>query len=106
MTRLVTHNSITISGQVYSMKPTFAAISEIERTTGKGFFQLIRQFQCGEFLFIDMICIIYCGIKHGENNYCPNKSEIGEAVIESGIDAVMKPVTDFLRLAITGSIDD
>lgn len=103
MEHLYTHAKVEMDGAVYSMKPTFAAISEIERNTGKGFFRLTKELQSGDFLFRDLVDIVASGVKHGGNGSYPCRDKIGECLAACGLEQAASAVAEFMSIAITGS---
>ena len=94
---------IMLAGKPRVMRPTFAAIMEIEAALG-GVVPLARRAAKGEFGLRDLAVVIHAGLKGagGEDTL----DEVGEAVLAAGVAHVTAPVRDFLTNVLSGLADE
>ena len=85
------------------MRPSFAAIAEIEARSGQGLVALARRLTAGDIRVSDFATIIAAGLKaSGE----PARYErVGELVLAEGVGALAPAVGEFLRQAIAGGAE-
>ncbi len=97
---------VTLGGKQFAMRPTFAAMCEIEQATGMGIIGLVRRYRNLEFGFQDTAAIVTAGVRAGG---APEVTieKVGEmmmegGLIEGGLDTYARPVVQFLALALGG----
>ena len=95
---------IELAGRRFLLRPTFAAIAEIEERSGQGLIALARRLAAGDIRITDVATIVTAGLRAAGE---PAKREtVGEMVLDSGLGALAPAVGAFLRVAISGSISD
>lgn len=76
---------IMLGGKQYTMRPTFAALAEIEHRLGKPITDIaIMQGGAATFGIGELATIVQCGIK-GAGQEPPNMNDIGEAIASVGV---------------------
>ena len=106
------HIDLTLDGRLFTLRPSYTAITAFERQTGKGLLGLARDAQAGELSLDDTAvivteCVRAWGIEVddlGARNAAPRK--IAELIIESdgGLANVLGVLTVLLALAATGGM--
>lgn len=96
--------TITIGGKTLTARPTFQAIASIEGALGVGAFALGQKCVQGQMGVAEMATVLHHGIravhKRGE---VPNVSDLGEMLMEEGMEDFIAPVGDFLLRAFSGT---
>lgn len=93
---------IVLGAERRIMRPTFAAIMEIEGELG-GVVPLARRAAKGEFGLRDLAVVIHAGLNGagGEETL----EDVGQHVLEIGVANVTAPVRDFLTNVLNGLSD-
>ena len=88
------------NGQAYILRPTFAAIAEIEQATGKGFFALAKYLQAGEVKISDLatIAIIASIAECGAIKL--THADVEKIIEHEGAAALLYPVVELFKHAI------
>ena len=96
--------AISLGGRSYLLRPTFAAIAEIEARSGQGLIGLARRLAAGDIRVSDFACIVHAGLRAAGE---PARFEkVGELVLEEGVANLAPAVGEFLRAAIAGGGDE
>lgn len=91
---------VTLGGRRFTMRPSFAAIAEIESRSGQGLVALARRLTAGDIRVSDFATIIAAGLRAAGE---PARIEtVGELVLEEGLGTLSPAVGEFLRQAISG----
>ena len=92
---------IALGGRRYVMRPSFAAIAEIETRTGQGVIGLARRLASGDIRVSDVAAIVTAGLRAAGE---PAKLEmVGEMVLEEGLASLAPSLGAFLSAAISGA---
>jgi len=91
--------AITLGGRAQVMRPTFAAIMEIEAELG-GVVPLARRAAKGEFGLRDLTVVIRAGLNGAGGD--ETLEDVGALVLEAGVANVTAPVRDFLTNVLNG----
>jgi hypothetical protein len=96
--------TLTWNGKPRVMRPTFAAIEEIERRTGQGVVELLQDTASGKLRMGHAAVIIAAGIKAGmDTGPYPTAEKIGEGFVQHTPYMVcLGAIGDFLTNALTG----
>lgn len=95
---------IELLGRKYLMRPTWQALAEIERETGKELFTLARQFLENEFGFRDVTAVITAGLKAvGEP---ATFEKVADLVFRTGFQNCCGPAASLLIGALRGDEED
>ena len=93
---------IALAGRRFLLRPTFAAIAEIEERSGQGLIALARRLAAGDIRIVDVATIVTAGLRAAGE---PAKREtVGEMVLETGLGPLAPAIGAFLRAAITGDV--
>ncbi len=90
---------ITLSGERYVMRPSFAAIMAIEAELG-GVVPLARRAAKGDFGLKDLTVIVREGL--GAYGTRLERNEVGAMILAEGLANVAGPVRDFLTTVLSG----
>ena len=96
--------ALTLGGRSFALRPTFAAIAEIETRCGQGLVALARRLTAGDIRVSDFAVIITAGLKAAGEPARYDK--VGELVLEEGVGALAPAVGEFLRQAIAGGREE
>ncbi len=91
--------AVTLAGAEYALRPTFAALAEIEVRAGIGLVALARRFAAAEFGLADMLAVLGPAIAAGGG---APPEPLGEAVVAAGLANLAAPVARFLAGALAG----
>lgn len=92
---------ITLAGEERTMRATFAAIRSIEGAMGKSMIAVINQFGGGDISVTDAATIIHHGLRgHGDTRL--TLDQVGEAIVEAGLNNVSLPIVEFVSRALGG----
>ena len=94
--------SITLNGKRWTLAPTFGAFCEIEDALGGiTIMDLASRIAIERMISIKMIgVVLHAGIRAAEGNEAPRLDQVGEWMIEAGLESVQQPVIDFLAVAL------
>ncbi len=92
---------VTLGGRRYAMRPTFAALCEIEDRTGLGLVELARRFWDGRFGVRELATVLWAGIRAADDD-APDFEAVGRLVAEQGFQSLAGPVAAFLAGVIGG----
>lgn len=90
---------VTLGPHTYTLRPSFAALLQLEQRTGCGLVTLARRFADGSFTLADAEAVLRAGIE-GAGQSAP--AELGLLLVQSGLAGVAQPLAAFLHLALTG----
>lgn len=91
---------LSLGGRRFVMRPSFAAIAEIETRSGQGLVGLARRLTAGDIRVSDFATVITAGLKAAGE---PARYEkVGEMVLDEGVGTLAPAVGEFLRQAIAG----
>jgi len=90
---------ITLEGKTYTLRPSFAALLQLEQRTGTGLITLARKFADGSFTLAEAEAVLRAGIE-GAGQSAP--AELGLLLVQTGLAGVAQPLAAFLHLALTG----
>lgn len=96
--------AITLDGQAFVMRPTFAAIMEIETELG-GVVPLARRAAAGDFGLRDLAVVIRAGLNgaaDADDERRVDLDHVGEMIIATGVANVTGPVRDLLTRILGG----
>ncbi|MDN3273394.1 GTA-gp10 family protein [Frankia sp. RB7] len=91
---------ITLAGKVRTMRATFEALQSIEARLGN-LTRIIQQVVSGDVGITLCATVTYYGLA-GFGDTRLTYEEVGKAVMDMGLGKAMKPVTDFLMIAMAG----
>ena len=86
---------IDLDGRRWTMRPTFRALDDIQRRTGKDINEIARECWEGRYSCRSMVTVIWAGIRAAHDD-APEFDEVGEIVIEGGLINFYEPVLIFL----------
>ena len=84
----------------FTMRPTFEAIAEVERATGRGLLAVARSAAAGELGLAEATAIVAAGLKAAGEP--ATREAVGPMVFETGLLNVLAPLVAFLQGAISG----
>ena len=90
---------VKLGGTAYTLRPTFAALAEIEDKTDARLVTLARRFAEGDVGVRDVAVVLWAGM--GES--APSLDDVGRLVVERGLDALIPPAAAFVAIAFAGS---
>ncbi len=91
---------ITLGSQRYTLRPTFAALLQVEEETGLGLITLARKIAAGDFTMNEAVAIIRAGLI-GAGKTPP--ADLGALVFAAGVAQIIMPLAQFLEAALTGA---
>lgn len=91
--------SVTLGGRDYVLRPTFAALAEIESLAGRGLVALAQRFLDRQFGLNDVLAVLGPAIKAGG---AKPPEKLGDAVAAAGVLNLAGPIARFLALALSG----
>jgi hypothetical protein len=96
--------TLTWNGKSRVLRPTFAAIEDIERRTGHGVVELLQDAATGKLRMGHAAIIIAAGIKAGmEKGPYPTPEKIGEGFVQhTPYLGCLEAIGEFLTNALTG----
>lgn len=94
--------TINISGQERKMKASFKAMRAIEIALGKPWAALGAMVAGGTYGLNEIATVIFHGLL-GNKDTRLTLDEVGEAVAEAGINAMIEPVTSFILIGFRGA---
>ncbi len=92
---------IKLAGQDRVMRATFAAIRGIENDLRTNIVPLLGRFANGDIGMHQTAVVIYNGLKGYEDTRL-SVEQIGDAILDTGLNEVMVPVIEFLKVALDG----
>ena len=91
---------LSLDGRRFVLRPSFAAIAEIEARCGEGVIALARRLAAGDIRVSDFAAVVTAGLKAAGE---PARFEtVGEMVLREGLGSLAPTVGEFLRQAISG----
>lgn len=97
----MTELKINLAGREIGIKPTFRAACNIERDTGKGIYELASNLYK---LNIEHIAvIIHETAKANDSSFPLSKNDVGELIIQDGLDVSLKNVISILSTYLPSS---
>jgi hypothetical protein len=97
--RLRNEVEITLKGEVRVMRATFGAIRAIERDLKINIIPLIMKLS--DLGLEQAAVIVFHGLK-GYGDTSLTLEEVGEAIMDAGLDNVLDPIVDFLANTLKG----
>ena len=91
--------SVTLAGTEFTLRPTFAALAEIESRAGMGLVPLAQRFLDRQFGLSDVLAVLGPAIKAGG---APPPEKLGDAVVAAGVLNLAGPIARFLAHALGG----
>jgi hypothetical protein len=91
---------IELGGRRFVMRPTFQAIAEMEKQTGRGVIELLQSLSDGGLKVSELAAIITAGLKAAGEPARYDK--VGALLLEGGLEGIVPPVGEFLIGALTG----
>ncbi len=91
----------TLGGVEHRMKPTWAAIVEMEDRFKTSLLKIAQRMSAQDFSSKDIVICIWCGLR-GAGNDKITVEEVGELVVAEGITSMMVPLAKFIGEACTG----
>jgi Phage tail tube protein, GTA-gp10 len=91
--------TVTLGGRDYVLRPTFAALAEIESLAGRGLVPLAQRFLDRQFGLADVLAVLGPAIKAGGSKPPEN---LGDAVVAAGVLNLAGPIARFLAHALSG----
>jgi hypothetical protein len=88
---------VQLGGRTYTMRPTFAALAEIEDRTGCGLIGLLRKVR--DHRVKDIATVVHCGISIGHGTEV-EWDAVGEMIVDAGINNVVDAVAEFVNGAL------
>jgi hypothetical protein len=88
---------IALGADIYTLRPSFQALSEIEHSIGKSVLILLNQFEEKGILLSEQVAILRAGLKAAGEKMPEN---IGELICEAGMVQVMDAVCRFLHFGV------
>lgn len=95
--------AIHLAGREWTLRPTYAAIVEIENATGQSIMQLSRSLMAKEWSAQQLVAIVAAGLRAGGERGVRTE-DVGEYVLREGFasPALLTAIALFLRNALTG----
>lgn len=91
---------ITLAGKAHVLRPTFAAIAEIEARTGSGVIELVRRLGAHQARIADLAVVVAAGLRGA--GVPADYDRVAEQVFRSRMTEILAPVLDFLIHAVSG----
>lgn len=91
--------NVSLGGTEYVLRPTFNALSEMERLTGMGLIPLTMRFARMEFTLTDIRTVLSQAIKAGGGTVPEN---LGALILEETPRKLAPVIAEFLSEAIAG----
>ena len=91
--------AVTLAGTSYILRPTFAALAEIESLAGRGLVALAQRFLERQFGLADVLAVLAPAIKAGG---AKPPDRLGDAVVAAGVLNLAGPIARFLAHALGG----
>ena len=91
--------AVTLSGVEYALRPTFAALAEIESRAGMGLVPLAQRFLDRQFGLNDVLAVLEPAIKAGG---AKPPEKFGDAIVATGVLNLAGPIARFLAHALGG----
>lgn len=98
--RLRGETTLALGGETFTLRPTFAAIMEIEDRLG-GIVPLATRAAAGDFGLKEVTIILWATL-NGASPRGLSLDEVGERVLHAGLAAVTPVVRDLLTTVLTG----
>lgn len=92
---------IELLGQTRTLRATFGAIRAIESQLKTNLVPLIVKYTRGDFGLADTACIIFNGLRAADEK-SPSLEEVGEAILQEGLDSASVATVEFLSLTMKG----
>ncbi|MFN3232938.1 MAG: gene transfer agent family protein [Alphaproteobacteria bacterium] len=97
--------SVQLAGKSYILRPSFAALVEIEERCQCGIIELAQRFFDQKVRARDVVAVLFAGIKaggDGPDGDWPEENAVAQAVVEGGLANFIEPVGTFLADALAG----
>lgn len=91
---------VTFGGREYPMRATFACVRLIERELGRGIIAAVAQ--ASQLTVSETVGIIYHGIKAADPDMKLSVDEVGNAVLEDGVEHATSAVLKFMLQVMNG----
>lgn len=93
---------ITLAGVKRTMRADFEAMVAIENELNTNIVALITKFSRMDMGVGDAAAVIFYGLKSADSLDAMTMAEVGNAVMEEGLNNVMGTAVNFLRMALQG----
>ena len=94
---------LKLGGEAYTLRPTFAALSQLEDRTSSGLVEIVMRLSNGRWRITDLHEVIRAGIIGADQQ--PPKN-LGDLIIAENVPDVARAVAEFLTNALTGGRTD
>lgn len=95
--------TLNLDGLALLLRPSFAALAQMEQQSGMGLVALARRFAQGQFSLQDCVTVLEAGLR-GAGQTPP--ADLGERVLRAGLLAVVPTLTSFIEAALMGAAAD
>lgn len=97
---------VTLQGKEYTMLPTFEAITLFEEKVGSGLLGALGKVSQGDVSMKLIAAAVWSGIigyyeERGEGEKALNYNQVGNAILQDGLQHFIMPVTDYLTNIIS-----
>jgi hypothetical protein len=93
--------AIDIGGKSRVLRADFRAICAMESFLRMGVVTIVGRFQQKQFGLTDVAALVFFGLQ-GADDKDLTMEQVGDAIIETGIDNIISPVIDFALLMMKG----
>lgn len=94
--------NIELLGQTRTMRAEFDAIMAIERDLNKGIVTIVDEAAIGNIKLTDAAVIIFHGLRGFGDTRIKTVKEVGEAILEEGIDKIADKIVEFAGIVLKG----
>jgi hypothetical protein len=95
---------ITFAGKPMVMRPTFDAMTRIERATGMTLMSLMRRYASQDWGMYETAVIICEGLRAGsEGKDGPDVKRVGDQLMLAGMTDYVAPIVEFVSQALGGT---
>lgn len=94
--------TLRLGGELYVLRPSFAALTEIESALGIGLVELAERFRDRRYGVRELAAVAHAGAKAA--GHAESLPELGEKLAAAGLVAVAPAVFDFVHNALSGGM--
>jgi len=94
--------SVPMGDVIYTLALTYEAMTSIESDTGQGVLELFNKSYNGTLSLSEIAVILHHSMIVGEGEVRPPLVEIGEKLLDVGINSVITPIGLFFTQALSG----
>jgi len=92
--------AVTLAGQQYAARPTYAAVVKWETATGRTSTELLLRFASGNFAAAEVVAVLHAALAAGGTTMPAD--QLGELVISEGLTDQLEAAGKLLRNSLTG----